>query len=188
MAQDKVLTVEFPGSTGALKYGPASEAILRRRARDIYQAGGTTCVYRIDGQPLALDDPPLRVAPTEPQTAPEPTQAEEPPTAEEPQAVQAKPVRRMPTRPVPRPPDPDDFVGSSFRVTEMQHECIARALEVTRKTHDLISDLNNSFANERLSLFRLKEHERKSEEPGGMEALLGLAKMMFGHLKNRKAK
>ncbi len=160
--------------------------MLLRRARDIYQAGGSECIYTIDGEPLTLEGPPLRVAPEDPQAGEKMQDSEESPDIEEKPPEQ--PRRRMPTRPAPRTPAPDDVVASSFRVTEMQHECIARSLEVTRKTHDLIGDLNNSFANERLALFKISQHERKAQEPGGMDALLGLAKMVFGHLKTRKAK
>jgi len=194
---EKLLIVHFPGGNGKFEFGPASEAALKRRANELYDAGGKNCVYTIGGKPLNMG-PTLQIAP---ETRTPPTDSN---VAVTPEVVDSAPgetngdrKRRMPTRPgTPRgsTSDVDEVVRSSFRVTEMQHECIARTLETTQKTHELINELNNSFANERLSLFRIRGIERKgevslrgvereSDAPGGLEAALGLVKLIYGHFK-----
>jgi len=197
---EKLLIVHFPGGNGKFEFGPASEAALKRRANELYDAGGKNCVYTIGGEPLNMG-PTLQIAPKSI------TPPKDDDVAVNPEVVGSargeenadRRRRRLPTSPVtPRDSsDVDEVVRSSFRVTEMQHECIARTLETTQKTHELINELNNSFANERLSLFRLRgierkgevslrEVERESDAPGGLEAALGLVKMIYGHFKKDK--
>ncbi|MGB1013582.1 MAG: hypothetical protein ACPG4T_05565 [Nannocystaceae bacterium] len=180
MGNDKRLIIDVPANC-TLNWGPASEVALTRRARDIFEAGGASCTYRIDGKPVALGSTSLRVAPDEGGDSPE-TRDEVPSVRDHVE------VRRLPPKPPPRPPEPDNFVKSSFRVTEMQHECIARTLEVTQKTHELISELNNSFANERLALFKVKQHEGSSREPSVTDVIAGVGRALFDYLGKRKEK
>ena len=53
MGNDKRLIIDVPANC-TLNWGPASEAALTRRARDIFEAGGSTCTFRIDGKPVVV--------------------------------------------------------------------------------------------------------------------------------------
>lgn len=179
MGNDKRLIIDVPANC-TLNWGPASEAALTRRARDIFEAGGSTCTFRIDGKPVVVGNASLRVAPEE--------GAESSAEAAAAASQERLEARRLPPKPPPRPPEPDNVVKSSFRVAEMQHECIARTLEVTQKTHELISELNNSFANERLALFKVKQREDASREPSVTDVIAGVGRALFDYLGKRKEK
>lgn len=130
---------------------------------------GPACTYRIGDEVLFSPTPTLRIADQ----------------VVTPEIVPKARPQRMPKRAAPRD-EADELLRSTCRVQDMQHECIARALETTQKTHEMINQLNNSFANERISLFKMRQIEARAEAPGGTDLVVGLARMLFDRFSKKK--